>query len=247
MATLEQRFWSKVNKHPRACWLWTGSTFRSGPGQFRVGLKNRQAHRVAWELTFGSPPPGLLRSKCGDLHCVRPDHHVVADRKVGPRNVARTPVKRFEAMVRKGPHCWDWAGSAVHGYGQFLVMVPGAGRRMVRAHRFAWESAFGAIPDGVDVLHTCGNHACVRPDHLGLRDLPEALKLPTPRQLDVLRAWLRSGMRYGSHQRIAVDLGLRRQTVASQLWEVRKRLGVASTREAVAWLDERQPDWRDSP
>ena len=151
MATLERRFWSKVDKHPGACWLWTGSTFRSGHGQFRVGLKNEQAHRVAWELTHGSPPSGFLRSGCGNLQCVRPDHHFVTDRKMGADNVARTPVKRFEAMVRKGPDCWEWAGSTVDGYGQFHVQVPGADRRMVPAHRFAWESAFGAIPDGADV------------------------------------------------------------------------------------------------
>lgn len=137
-----------MDKHPRACWLWTGSTFRNGLGQFRVGLKNRQAHRVAWELTFGSPPPGLLRSNCGNLQCVRPDHHVVADRKVGANNVARTPVKRLEAMVRKVPDCWEWAGSTVDGYGQFSVQVSGEGRRMVPAHRFAWESALGQYLTG---------------------------------------------------------------------------------------------------
>ena len=244
MATLERRFWSKVNKHPDGCWLWTGSTFRNGRGQFRVGLKNRQAHRVAWELTFGSQPSGFLRSGCGNLQCVRPDHHFVTDRKMGAYNVARTPVKRFEAMVQEGPDCWEWAGSTVDGYGQFSVQVPGEGRRMISTHRFAWESAFGAIPDGADVLHTCGNRACVRPDNLILWDQAEALRLPTPRQLDVLRAWVGSDMRYGSHQRIAVDLGLRPETVASQMWAMRKRMGVASTREAVAWLDEHQPHWR---
>jgi hypothetical protein len=151
MATLERRFWSKVDKTPE-CWRWTASTFRTGRGQFRVGSRNRQAHLVAWELTFGAPPLGLLRSACGNLLCVRPDHQVVVDRKVGATNLARTPVKRFEAMVRKGPQCWDWIGSTVDGYGQFGFQVPGYGRQMIPAHRYAWERASGAIPDGVDVL-----------------------------------------------------------------------------------------------
>jgi DNA-binding CsgD family transcriptional regulator len=235
-----------VNRHRRGCWLWTGSSFRTGRGQFRIGAMNRQAHRVAWELTFGSSPPGLLRSKCGDLQCVRPDHQVVVDRKAGATNLARTPVKRFEAMVRRGPGCWAWIGSTVDGYGQFSREDPGGSRRMIPAHRFAWESAFGAIPDGADVHHRCGNRACVRPDHLVLWDPAEALKLPTPRQLDVLRAWVRSDKRYGSNQRVAAEVGLRPQSVASQMWQMRERLGVASNREAVAWLDEHRPQWRDA-
>ena len=247
MTTLEQRFWSKVDRHPGGCWLWTASTFRTGRGQFRVGAKNRQAHRVAWELTFGAPPPALLRSTCGNLQCVRPDHQVVAEHREGPRSLALTPVKRFNATVHHGPACWEWLGSTIDGYGQFVTVVPGEGRRQIPAHRFAWEVAFGAIPPGVDVLHTCGNRACVRPDHLVLWDPAGALRLPTPGQLNILRAWLRSDMRYGSQQRVAAALDLRPQSVHSELYEMRKRLGVASTRAAVAWLDQHDPHWRDSP
>ena len=74
----------------------------------------RQAHRIAWELTYGSPPAGLLRTTCGNLRCVGPDHHVVVDRKVGPANRARTPDKRFESMVSLGPDGWLWTGSTDH-------------------------------------------------------------------------------------------------------------------------------------
>ena len=169
-STVDERFWSKVVKEP-SCWRWTAARFSTGTGQFRVGQKMRQAHRVAWELTYGSPPPALLRSTCGNLQCVRPEHHVPADRMGGATNLARTVDKRFDAMVEKGPGCWQWTGSTTRmGYGQFGVMVPGEGRRMIPAHRYAWERASGAIPDGVDVLHLCGNRICVRPDHLALRD-----------------------------------------------------------------------------
>ena len=242
--SVDERFWSKVKKDSE-CWLWTASVFYTGRGQFRFDGRNQQAHRVAWELTHGSPPAGLLRSKCGNLRCVRPDHQIVTDRKVGARNLARTPVKRFNAMVRRGPGCWEWSGSAVDGYGQFSVQVPGTGRQIVPAHRFAWESMFGTIPEGADVLHVCRNRRCVRPDHLVLWNPAIALRLPTRRQLQILRVWVHLGMKWKSHAQIATELGVRPHTVASQLYQLRSRLGVTGTREAVEWLDVHDATWRD--
>jgi hypothetical protein len=60
-STNTERFWSKVSKGP-ACWLWAASTFKNGRGQFRLGVRNQQARRVAWELPFHAP-----RSACSDL------------------------------------------------------------------------------------------------------------------------------------------------------------------------------------
>jgi hypothetical protein len=71
-STIEKRFWSKVVNGPE-CWLWTGRQIPDWFRAVRVGRKMRQAHRVAWELTYGSPPPALLRGTCGNLECVRSD------------------------------------------------------------------------------------------------------------------------------------------------------------------------------
>ena len=70
-----------------------------------------------------------------------------------------TPVERFQSLVKPegdGP-----------GYGQFEL---GGGSRQKRnrtyAHRFAYEQAKGAIPDGLEIDHLCRNRRCVNPDHL---------------------------------------------------------------------------------
>lgn len=71
---------------------------------------------------------------------------------------------RFWARVKKGDGCWEWTGSTGRrGYGTFMVH----GER-TRSHRYSWALHFGAIPDGLWVLHRCDNPPCVRPDHLWL-------------------------------------------------------------------------------
>jgi hypothetical protein len=75
-------------------------------------------------------------------------------------------VDRAGAVVRPelGP-CWIWTG-ATKGFGYGHVAIS-RGRHSV-AHRVAWELTFGAIPDGLKVLHRCDVPACVRADHLFL-------------------------------------------------------------------------------
>ena len=69
-----ERFWAKVNKTD-GCWLWTACKLRSGYGQFCLNEKMLKAHRVSWEMAFGTIPPGLLvLHKCDVPACVRPDH-----------------------------------------------------------------------------------------------------------------------------------------------------------------------------
>ena len=65
--------------------------------------------------------------------------------------------------------CYEWlAGKRIDGYGRCWN-----GRRMVRAHRFAYEDIKGPIPDGLCIDHLCRNPSCVNPDHLEVVTLRE--------------------------------------------------------------------------
>lgn len=75
-----------------------------------------------------------------------------------------TDSNRFWSHVTRGKAggCWIWSGLLTNtGYGRY-----GKGGR--RAHRIAYEIAFGSVPDGMCVLHKCDVPSCVRPDHLFL-------------------------------------------------------------------------------
>jgi hypothetical protein len=53
------RFWSLVDQSGE-CWLWTGTQHSEGYGRARFIKGNVYAHRLAWMLTNGAIPKGLL-------------------------------------------------------------------------------------------------------------------------------------------------------------------------------------------
>jgi|SRR5690554_526613 len=67
------RFWGRVQK-TWSCWIWLGSRNRQGYGT-TGGFRSSLAHRAAYELAHGAPPPGeTLDHLCNNPLCVNPAH-----------------------------------------------------------------------------------------------------------------------------------------------------------------------------
>lgn len=68
----------------------------------------------------------------------------------------------FWSKADRSGDCWEWTDSRnTYGYG-----VVRRGKKLLKAHRVAFEYDNGPIPAGLEVDHACHNKACVKPAHL---------------------------------------------------------------------------------
>ena len=73
--SIEETFWSKVEKSESGCWLWAGTMASNGYGRFQLDRKSRWAHRVAYQFAVSPIPEGLcVLHRCDNPPCVNPEH-----------------------------------------------------------------------------------------------------------------------------------------------------------------------------
>jgi hypothetical protein len=89
-----------------------------------------------------------------------------------PERRDETDAGRFQRHIRQAGDCHLWTGYLnSDGYGRFR-----AGGRMLSAHRFAYESAKGPVPDGYEIDHLCRTRHCVNPEHMEAVPHPENMR-----------------------------------------------------------------------
>jgi hypothetical protein len=135
LKTVEDRFWSKVEKSGE-CWLWLASTRGDGYGQCTVAPKTQgYAHRFSYEQEHGPIPAGMeVDHRCHVRRCVRPDHLRLVDRKQNMENLAKVYSNNksgvrgvwWVARLRK------WRGSVRHNgeiaYAEWFTSLDDANR-----------------------------------------------------------------------------------------------------------------------
>jgi hypothetical protein len=75
-----------------------------------------------------------------------------------------SPVDRFfsKISIDKSSGCINWTGCTWRGYGIFNC----GNHRTKPAHRFAYETIIGPIPNDLTLDHLCRNRKCINPFHL---------------------------------------------------------------------------------
>jgi hypothetical protein len=63
---LAERFWGQVDKS-KECWEWAGLRMPKGYGEIGFRGKHQLAHRISWDLAFGSVITVIIRHASGRI------------------------------------------------------------------------------------------------------------------------------------------------------------------------------------
>lgn len=107
------------------------------------------------------------------------------------RVLTATTEESFAAHTAWNGDCLEWTG-AVHEFGYGIIWDR---KRVMRAHRWAYEQAHGPIPEDHEIDHMCSNRLCVNTKHLRLashKQNSEHLGLPRSNNKSGVRGVSRS-------------------------------------------------------
>jgi hypothetical protein len=147
--SIEDSFWSKVDKQD-SCWIWIAEIDkRGGYGRFGMDRRMRGAHVVAWELS-GCPIPeeGWWSPKknpngrvldhdypevgCGNPACVNPSHLVVVSH--GDNSRRQRGLRPDNSSGVSGVYWEENRGSSPYRRGRWRVMIRRNGQRFGGYH-----------------------------------------------------------------------------------------------------------------
>jgi hypothetical protein len=138
---IADRFWNNVVK-TQECWIWGASTYRNGYGRIRESLLNgkrpgKLAHRVAWELTYGPIPSGMLvLHRCDRPSCCRPVHLFLGTQKENMQDAGKKG-----RLKSKGQHKGELNGQVKITAKDVLKIRAATGSQVSIAKRFGIKQA----------------------------------------------------------------------------------------------------------
>ena len=114
------------------------------------------------DVTQEMVPASYVEGINGKMYEVLPERPRYLKLSDGQVDVSLLPMEFKSKMEERSNGCWEWTGSShKQGYGQ--IRVKG---KLVLAHRLAYETLVGVIPEGLEIDHLCRNPKCVNPSHL---------------------------------------------------------------------------------